>query len=95
MAYERQIQEHLERLNQSLARLRTMIKRGEQKAALRYMEEGELKERYEELMSNYGTDASLPVPISLEFDVEVDDDGLSVDTPNDLKLVELKLGGYH
>ena len=27
--------------------------------------------------------------------VEVDDDGLSVDTPNDLKLVELKLGGYH
>ena len=27
--------------------------------------------------------------------VEVDDDGLSVDTPNDLKLVELKIGGYH
>ena len=51
MAYERQIQEHLERLNQSLARLRTMIKRGEQKAALRYMEEGELKERYEELQN--------------------------------------------
>jgi len=51
MAYERQIQEHLERLNQSLARLRTMIKRGEQKAALRYMEEGELKERFEELQN--------------------------------------------
>ena len=60
MAYERQIQEHLERLNQSLARLRTMIKRGEQKAALSYMEEGELKERFEELqniitISNVGT----------------------------------------
>ena len=27
--------------------------------------------------------------------VEVDDEGLSVDTPNDLKLVELKLMGYH
>ena len=27
--------------------------------------------------------------------VEVDDDGLSVYTPNDLKLVELKIGGYH
>ena len=51
MAYERQIQEHLERLNQSLARLRTMIKRGEQKAALRYMEEGELKEHFEELQN--------------------------------------------
>ena len=51
MAYERQIQEHLERLNQSLARLRTMIKRGEQKAALRYMEEGELKERFGDLQN--------------------------------------------
>ena len=51
MAYERQIQEHLERLDQSLARLHTMIKRGEQKSALRYMEEGELKERYEELQN--------------------------------------------
>ena len=28
-------------------------------------------------MSMYGTDASLTVPISLEFDVEVDDDGIS------------------
>ena len=28
-------------------------------------------------MSMYGTDASLTVPISLEFDVEVDDDGVS------------------
>ncbi len=27
--------------------------------------------------------------------VEVEDEGLSVDTPNDLKLVELKIKGYH
>ena len=27
--------------------------------------------------------------------VEVDDDGLSVDTPNDVRIVELKLGEYH
>ena len=27
--------------------------------------------------------------------VEVDDDGVSVDVPADVKLVELKLGGYH
>ena len=27
--------------------------------------------------------------------VEVEDEGLSVDTPSDVKLVELKLGGYH
>ena len=51
MAYERQVQEHLERLDQSLARLRDMIKRGENEAAIRYMEEGELKERYEELQN--------------------------------------------
>ena len=41
----------MERLDQSLARLHTLIKRGEQKEALRYMEEGELKDRYEELQN--------------------------------------------
>ena len=51
MAYERQVQEHLERLDQSLARLRGLIKRGENEAAIRYMEEGELKDRYEELQN--------------------------------------------
>ena len=51
MAYERQVQEHLERLDQSLARLRDLIKRGQNQAAIRYMEEGELKERYEELQN--------------------------------------------
>tara|TARA_B100000287_G_scaffold120718_1_gene112512 strand:- start:184 stop:402 length:219 start_codon:yes stop_codon:yes gene_type:complete len=51
MAYERQVQEHLERLDQSLARLRGLIKRGENEAAIRFMEEGELKDRYEELQN--------------------------------------------
>ena len=51
MAYEKQVQGAIERLDQSLARLHTLIKRGEQKEALRYMEEGELKDRYEELQN--------------------------------------------
>ncbi len=51
MAYERQLQIAMERLDQSLARLHTMVKRGDQKDALRFMEEGELKERYEELQN--------------------------------------------
>ena len=51
MRYGRQLQSALDRLDESLARLHTMVKRGEQKAALRYMEEGELKERYEELQN--------------------------------------------
>ena len=49
MAYEQQVQVAMERLDQSLARSHTMIKRGEQQNAIRFMEEGELKERYEEL----------------------------------------------
>ena len=51
MAYEKQVQGAMERLDQSLARLHTLIKRGEQREALRYMEEGELKDRYEELQN--------------------------------------------
>jgi hypothetical protein len=51
MAYERQVNEHLDRLDQSLARLHTMIKRGENAEASRFMLEGELKERFEELRS--------------------------------------------
>ena len=49
MAYERQVQGAMDRLDQSLARLHTMIKRGENAAASRFMLEGELKERFEEL----------------------------------------------
>ena len=49
MKYERQTQEALDRLDQSLAQLHTMIKRGENQRAIKFMEEGDLKERYEEL----------------------------------------------
>tara|TARA_Y100001963_G_scaffold89963_1_gene124137 strand:- start:184 stop:402 length:219 start_codon:yes stop_codon:yes gene_type:complete len=51
MKYERQLQTAMERLDQSLFTLRDMIKRGEQQKAIRFMEEGELKERYEELQN--------------------------------------------
>ena len=51
MKYGRQMQGAMERLDQSLARLHTMIKRNENAAAIRFMEEGELKERYEELQN--------------------------------------------
>ena len=51
MKYARQTQEALDRLDQALAQLRGLIKRGDQKAALTFMEEGELKERYEELQN--------------------------------------------
>ena len=40
MKYARQTQQALDRLDQSLARLRDMIKRGENEIAIRYMEEG-------------------------------------------------------
>ena len=51
MKYARQTQEALDRLDQSLAQLHTLIKRGEQQNALKFMEEGELKERFEELQN--------------------------------------------
>ena len=51
MKYERQTQEALDRLDQSLAQLHTMIKRGENQRAIKFMEEGDLKERYEELQN--------------------------------------------
>ena len=51
MAYERQVQIAMERLDQSLAKLYTLVKRGQQQDALIFMEQGELKERYEELQN--------------------------------------------
>ena len=51
MAYERKVNENLDRLDQSLARLLTLIKRGEQQDAIRFMTEGELKERFEEMQN--------------------------------------------
>ena len=51
MKYARQVQEHLDRLDQSLAVLRGLIKRGENEAAIRFMEEGELKDRFGDLQN--------------------------------------------
>ena len=51
MKYARQTQEALDRLDGALAQLRGLIKRGDQKAALEFMERGPLKERFEELQN--------------------------------------------
>jgi hypothetical protein len=49
--YEQQVQGAMERLDQSLARLRDLIKRGENANAIHFMERGELKDRYEDLQN--------------------------------------------
>ena len=49
MKYAEQTQIAMERLDQSLFKLRNLIKRGDNAAAIRFMEEGELKDRYDEL----------------------------------------------
>ena len=51
MAYERQINEHLDRLDMSSAKLRTIVKNGQIAEAIQFMERGELKDRYEELQN--------------------------------------------
>ena len=51
MQYARQTQEALDRLDQSLARLRNIIKRGDNASALKFMEDGDLKEKFEELQN--------------------------------------------
>ena len=51
MKYARQTQEALDRLDGALAQLRTLIKRGQNQDAIRFMEEGALKERFEELQN--------------------------------------------
>ena len=51
MQYARQVQNAMERLDQSLSRLYQIIKRGDQKQALDFMDKGELKDRYEELQN--------------------------------------------
>ena len=61
MAFEGQAQTALERLDEALAKLRTLIKRGEQQAALRFMEEGELKDRYEELQNMISISSTNPL----------------------------------
>ena len=51
MKYARQTQGALDNLDASLRTLRDLIKRGENKAAIHYMEEGDLKELFGELQS--------------------------------------------
>ena len=46
-----QVQGAMERLDVAFNKLHILIKRGEQEEALRFMEEGKLKERFEELQS--------------------------------------------
>ena len=51
MAYEKQLQIAMERLDQSLAQLRNLIKRGQTQQAIQFMEQGDLKDKYEELQN--------------------------------------------
>ena len=51
MKYAVQAQTALDRLDVSLAKLRTLVKRNETKKALEFMEKGELKERFEEIQN--------------------------------------------
>ena len=51
MKYAVQLQTALDRLDNSLAQLHTLVKRGENAAAIRYMETGQLKERFEEMQN--------------------------------------------
>ena len=51
MKYAKQVQGAMDRLDQSLAKLHNLVKRGNQQEALRFLETGELKERYEELQN--------------------------------------------
>ena len=51
MAYERQVQIAMERLDQSLAQLRNLVKRGQTKDALQFMEQGEMKDNWESLQN--------------------------------------------
>ena len=61
MKYARQTQEALDRLDGALAQLRGFIKRGENQNAIRFMEEGALKERFEELQSMITISATNPL----------------------------------
>jgi len=51
MKYEQQTQNALDRLDQSLAKLMNLIKRGKNQEAIQYMEKGDLKEKFEELQN--------------------------------------------
>mgnify|MGYP001207531895 CR=1 FL=1 len=51
MKYGKQAQSALDRLDISLAKLRTLVKRGQIKEALEFMEKGELKDKFGDLQN--------------------------------------------
>lgn len=51
MKYARQVQANLERLDQTLLALNKMIRAGKQTEALEFMENGPLKDAYEDLQN--------------------------------------------
>ena len=51
MRYAKQIELAVDKVDQALFTLRDMIKRGENANAVRFMEEGQLKERFEEMQN--------------------------------------------
>ena len=51
MKYALQVQAALDRLDQNLLALNRLIKQGKQKEALHFMEEGSLKDAYENLQN--------------------------------------------
>ena len=61
MKYARQTQEALDRLDQSLKVLRDLIKRNQNVDAVRFMEEGALKERFEELQNIISVSSTNPL----------------------------------
>ena len=51
MQYSQQVQIAITRLDESLFKLRDLIKRGQQQDAIHFMEQGELKDRFDELQN--------------------------------------------
>ena len=51
MKYARQTQDSLDRLDASLRTLRNLIVKGQNREAIEYMENGDLKERFSELQN--------------------------------------------
>ena len=51
MKYAQQTQDALDRLDQSLRQLRNLIVKGQNREAIEYMENGDLKERFSELQN--------------------------------------------
>ena len=68
MKYEQQLNTAMMRLDESLVRLRDLIKMNKNQEAIQFMERGDLKEKYEELQNmitiastgNYGARGVAP-----------------------------------